>query len=201
MKQPMLYMIAGPNGAGKTTAAMELLPRFLSIHEFVNADEIARGLNPLDPSGQNVAAGRLMLNRIDDLIVSGKNFAFETTGASRAFAEKMKNAKNAGYRLGLLYLWLPSAEFAKHRVRLRVRQGGHSIPDHDIERRFGRSLCNLIHLYLPLVDEANIYDSSSSGMNTYKLIAGKIGANWAVIQSALWTTIEQAAGESALDKH
>ncbi len=96
MTQPILYMIAGPNGAGKTTAALKLLPQFLSVYEFVNADEIARGLNPLNPQGQVISAGRLLLQRMDDLIASGKSFAFESTGASHIFAEKLQQARAAG---------------------------------------------------------------------------------------------------------
>ncbi len=195
MTQPQLYMIAGPNGAGKTTAAMTLLPDFLSVHEFVNADEIARGLNPLEPEGQPVAAGRIMLERIDALIKERKNFAFETTAASRIFASKLKQAKASGYRTGLIYLWLPNVDVAKNRVRQRVAHGGHNIPDHDLERRFARSLRNLVHLYLPMVDEANVYDSSGPGTSAQDLIAGKIDARWNVVKTSVWASIEQTAKE------
>jgi predicted ABC-type ATPase len=90
LSQPVIYMIAGPNGAGKTTTAMRLLPEFLSIHRFANADEIARGLNPLDPAGQAIAAGRIMLELMHDLIEQRESFAFETTGASRSFVRLLK---------------------------------------------------------------------------------------------------------------
>ncbi|MDR3423748.1 MAG: AAA family ATPase [Alphaproteobacteria bacterium] len=194
MTQPTVYMIAGPNGAGKTTAAMTLLPNFLSVHEFVNADEIARGLNPLNPDGQAVPAGRLMLQRIDDLIASGKSFAFETTGASRVFAEKLRQAKSAGSRLSLVYLWLPNAELAKTRVRLRVAQGGHDIPGKDIERRYGRGLKNLVDVYLPLVDEAYVYDNSASATDIQDLIAKKIDTTWAVVQDSKWQIMLKNGG-------
>lgn len=177
MTQPLLYMIAGPNGAGKTTAALTLLPEFLSVHEFVNADEIAKGLNPLNPYGQPVAAGRVMLQRIDDLIGEKKSFAFESTGSSLVFADKMKEARGSGYRLGLIYLWLPSAEMAKERVRMRVRQGGHDVPEKDIDRRYVRSLKNFLEVYLPIVDDAVIYDSSHTGTDEQDIIAAQHGAD------------------------
>ena len=191
MTQPTVYMIAGPNGAGKTTAALKILPNFLSIHEFVNADEIARGLNPLNPDGQAVAAGRLMLGRMDGLISSGKSFAFETTGASHVFAEKLKRAKEAGYRVGLIYLWLPSAELSKIRVRLRVEQGGHDIPTETIERRYGRGLKNLINVYLPLADEVNIITSISPVTAEIEFIAQKQGANWIIYRPVEWAVIQR----------
>lgn len=197
---PVLYMIAGPNGAGKTTTAMRLLPEFLSVFEFVNADEIARGLNPLDSTSQSVAAGRIMLERMDALAKAKKSFAFETTGASHAFASKMEAAKQAGYRLGLLYLWLPSVDMAKKRVKRRVELGGHDIPVADIERRYGRSLRNLLKLYLPLVDEANIYDSTKPTTRAQDLIAGKLGDRWRVAQPALWAMIERGAEEAEHDR-
>ena len=116
-------MIAGPNGAGKTTTAMRLLPEFLSINRFVNADEIARGLNPLDPAGQAMAAGRIMLDLMKQLIARRESFAFETTGASRSFIRLLGQAKDLGYDLRLIFLWLPNAELAVERVASRVMQG------------------------------------------------------------------------------
>ena len=195
MTKPTVYMIAGPNGAGKTTAAMALLPDFLSIHEFVNADEIARGLNPLDPYGQPVAAGRVMLERIDELISEGKSFAFETTGASRVFAERLQKARDAGYRLGIIYLWLPNVETAKQRVALRVAQGGHNVPERDVERRFGRSLQNLIRLYLPLMDQVDLFDCRALEDSSRRVIAEKHGKKLQVYNSAIWRDIERIAAE------
>ncbi len=186
-------MIAGPNGAGKTTAALSLLPDFLSVYEFVNADEIAKGLNPLNPYGQPIAAGRVMLQRIDELIVEKKSFAFEATGSGLMFTEKMKEAKKEGYRLGLLYLWLPNATMAKDRVRLRVAQGGHDVPAADIERRYKRSLVNLVNLYLPLVDECSIFDSTLPMTDISQLIAQKFDIEWKVYISEVWNEILKTA--------
>lgn len=164
-------MIAGPNGAGKTTAAMTLLPQFLNIHEFVNADEIARGLNPLNLEGQAIAAGKIMLSRIAQLIESGKSFGFESTGAGITHKDTLLRCKAAGYETALAFLWLPSAEMAIRRVKYRVQSGGHTIPEDTIRRRYHNGLKHLVSDYLPLVDRAVIYDNSqASGMH---LIAEK----------------------------
>ena len=71
-----LYIIAGCNGAGKTTASFSILPEILNCKEFINADEIAKGLSPFQPETVAINAGKIMINRIDDLILSEVNFAF-----------------------------------------------------------------------------------------------------------------------------
>ena len=80
-----LYIIAGPNGAGKTTAAMTVLPEALHVIEFVNADEIARGLSPLNPAGMAIEAGKIMLRRIKQLADDNEDFSIETTLASKSY--------------------------------------------------------------------------------------------------------------------
>ena len=199
MTQPNLYMVAGPNGTGKTTSAMKLLPNNLSIYEFVNADEIARGLNPLNRDGQAIPAGRLMLERIDDLIKTKKNFAFETTGSSKIFAEKLKHAKAEGYFVGLVYLWLPSADMAKERVRLRTIQGGHNIPVEIIERRYNRGLSNLINLYIPIVDHVVVFDSTMPLTEVPEIIAEKSNNKWHISKTAVWEQIVRTAKEDEHD--
>ena len=138
-----LVVIGGPNGAGKTTAAYDLLPQSLPIRQFVNADEIARGLSPFDPEGSAVAAGRLMLHRMRSLVELGENFAFETTCASRGHPRLLRTARELGYRVTLLFLWLPSPEAAVERVSHRVRQGGHRIPAAVVHRKYWVGLRNM----------------------------------------------------------
>lgn len=133
--KPSVIMIAGPNGAGKTTAAMTLLPDFLHMREFVNADEIARGLSPLNASSVAIEAGRLMLKRLHTLIEQRKHFAFETTGAGQGHIRTLERCRDAGYEISLAFLYLLSAEVAIDRVKLRVSQGGHDVPQPDIIRR------------------------------------------------------------------
>jgi predicted ABC-type ATPase len=158
-----VVMIGGPNGAGKTTTATTMLPKELRIREFVNADEIARGLSPFNPEGSARAAGRLMIKRIDELISREESFAFETTCSGRAHAQTLSRCRKAGYRLTLIFLWLPSAKEAVKRVARRVAQGGHQLPKDVVIRRYAGGLKNLQRLYLPIADIAYIYDNSDEG--------------------------------------
>src|SRR5882724_2526619 len=180
-------MLGGPNGAGKTTAAASLLPGALGIREFVNADEIARGLSPFNPEGTAIAAGRLMIERIQALARAGESFAFETTCAGRGHARLLRMCRDAGYRLNLVFLWLPSAEVALARVAQRVREGGHGIPDDVVVRRYAAGLRNMRRLYFPMVDGGLIYDNSGAGR---VLIAERgLDASFVVRDPARWTLI------------
>lgn len=161
MQEKNLYIIAGCNGVGKTTASFTILPEFLDCQEFVNADEIARGLSPFQPEKVAVEAGRIMLNRVSDLLARGETFAIETTLATKVYQQKIKLAQQQGYTITLLYFWLSSPELAQARVETRVREGGHYIAPEVIERRYWQGLRLLFDAYLPLVDEAWLYDNSS----------------------------------------
>jgi predicted ABC-type ATPase len=189
MKEAVI--IGGPNGAGKTTSAFKLLPRTLHVVEFVNADEIARGLSPFDPESVALAAGRLMLDRIHELIEAGQSFALETTCASRSHARLMRILQAAGYRTTLLFLWLPSPKVAVARVARRVRAGGHRIPEDVIHRRFWAGLRNMRHLYLPLADVAAIYDNSDNGQ--VRIAHRDEGTELVVRDRARWKRILEAS--------
>ena len=158
---PNLYMIAGPNGAGKTTSAYTLLPS-LHIIEFVNADNIARGISPYNPEDVAIQAGRVMLQRIDELVKDGKDFALETTLSTLSYKGLINNCKEKGYDIVLIYVWLTSPELAKQRVQERVARGGHNIPQETIERRYHKGIINLKKIFLPLCDTWLIVDNSSS---------------------------------------
>ena len=169
MDVPTLYIIAGCNGAGKTTASMNILPEILNCRIFVNADEIAKGLNPLDPTSVNIEAGKLMLDRIENLLVQRKTFAIETTLATKSYVNLVSNAKGKDYRVVLLYFWLESPNYAKKRVKMRVKEGGHDIPEEVIERRYWRGLTNFFELFSPIVDWWALYDNNKDT----KIIADK----------------------------
>jgi predicted ABC-type ATPase len=111
-----IIILAGPNGAGKTTAAPVLLPQELGIREFVNADEIARGLSPFNAEGAALAAGRFMIERMRYLVRKEQSFAFETTCSGRAHASWLRECKAKSWRVTLLFLWLPSPQAALDRV-------------------------------------------------------------------------------------
>jgi len=129
--EPLLIVLGGPNGAGKTTAAMTVLPEALRCLEFLNADEIARGLSPLNPGSVRIQASRLMLGRAEQLLSRRVSFAFESTLAAQTPRRLIQRAKATGYRIILLYFWLSSPELALKRVAERVDAGGHDIPEPD----------------------------------------------------------------------
>ncbi len=160
MDDKKLYIIAGCNGAGKTTASFTILPEILDCKEFVNADEIAKGLSPFQPEKVSFEAGRIMLNRINELFLENESFAFETTLSTRSYKNKIVAAKENGYRVTLLFFWLQNIELAKERVKIRVSEGGHNIEPEVIERRYIKGIKNLFDIYLPIVDGALIFDNS-----------------------------------------
>ena len=157
---PNLYIIAGCNGAGKTTASFTVLPEMLDCDEFINADEIARGISPLNPEKASIEAGRFMLTKIDKLINSKKDFAFETTLATKSYTKTIQKAKEREYQTTLVFFWLDSVDLAIERVRTRVLEGGHNIPEPVIIRRYNSGLSNLFNLYLPICDYWMIFDNS-----------------------------------------
>jgi predicted ABC-type ATPase len=185
-----IVIIGGPNGAGKTTAAQVMVPQSLKIHEFVNADEIARGLSPFDPEHAALAAGRLMLERIRELIKNRQSFAFETTCAGRTHLPMLRRCRADRWRVTLVYLWLPSPQAALDRGARRVREGGHNIPSDVVVRPYWAGLSNLRLLYLPLADVAVIYDNSDGRGS---LIAERSGTYSLVIHDTdRWAAIERA---------
>ena len=155
-----LYIIAGCNGAGKTTASFTILPKILGCKEFINADEIAKGLSPFQPESVAVQAGRIMLARMDELLQKGETFAFETTLATKSYKQKIEWAQANGYEVTLLFFWLDSPNMAKKRVAQRVTEGGHSIPSETIERRYHNGIANLFAIYIDMVDICYIFDNS-----------------------------------------
>ena len=157
-----LYIIAGCNGAGKTTASYSVLPDILECREFVNADEIAKGLSPFNPSSVAIQAGRLMLHRIDELLLSGVSFSVETTLSTRSYLSLIRQAQDKGYTVNLIYFWLNSPELAIERVKQRVSNGGHDIPPLIVRRRYKAGLNNLFKIYMSCVDYWMLADNSNT---------------------------------------
>ena len=159
---PSLYIIGGPNGAGKTTLARTLLPEYLKVVNFVNADSIAGGLSAYDPESVAMEAGRIMLRRIHELADAKQDFAFETTLASKYFIQFVQDARRNGYSVTLIYVWLKSVNLALRRIRHRVAQGGHDVPKDVVSRRYDRGMANLRSSYVPLADVWYVFDNSAS---------------------------------------
>jgi predicted ABC-type ATPase len=186
-----LFIIAGPNGAGKTTASYTVLPEMLDCREFVNADEIARGLSPFQSDKASIDAGRLMLQRIKELIKHRIDFAFETTLSSRSYVKTIIEAKKYDYFITLVYFWLSSPDLAIERVKNRVKEGGHNIAVYVIKRRYLSGVKNLFNLYFPISDYWIIIDNSE---NPFKLIAeGNAMKDKQISDNNTWTKIIQLA--------
>jgi predicted ABC-type ATPase len=166
-----LYIVAGCNGAGKTTASFTILPEMLDCYEFVNADEIAKGLSPFQPEKSAIEAGKIMLRRIEYLLSENSSFAFETTLSTKTHKNTILKAQAAEYNVTLLFFWLQTIELAKERVQKRVSEGGHDIEQRIIERRYLSGIRNLFDIYLPIADEVLIFDNSEG---KHELIAKKI---------------------------
>ena len=157
-----LYIISGCNGAGKTTASYTVLPDVLECKEFVNADEIARGLSPFNPESMAIEAGRLMLQRINELLRNQQNFSIETTLATRSYTRLVHRAQEQGYKVNLIYFWLSSPDLAIQRVAQRVRNGGHDIPKEVVLRRYQAGIDNFFNIYMPCVDYWLLADNSET---------------------------------------
>ncbi|MBM4019024.1 MAG: Zeta toxin family protein [Planctomycetes bacterium] len=184
---PGVVVLAGPNGAGKTTAAPLLLRGALGVSEFVNADVIAHGLSGFEPEGAALAAGRVMLARLRDLAHRRESFAFESTLASRLLVRWLARLIESGYAFHLVFLWLPSPDFAVARVAERVRMGGHAVPEQTIRRRYDAGLRNFFRLYRPLASTWRLHDNSRAAP---RLVAeGKALTTAYVADEATWGRI------------
>lgn len=190
---PTVYVIAGPNGAGKTTFASQFLPHQVQCSEFLNADLIAAGLSPFSSDRDDLQAGKLMLERVDELTHRRADFAIETTLSGRSYINRLTQMRAIGYRIWLFYLWLPTAEYAVARVANRVQQGGHNIPPDTIRRRYAAGLDNLFKLYRPLADVFWLYNAYSMPPEE---IAQVINGRWLVQQPDLYKAFESMATTS-----
>lgn len=183
---PRVVIFAGPNGAGKSTHADAIL-QAMGISTFVNADYIARGLAGTNTEAVNIAAGRIMLRRLNNLAAAHQDFAFESTLSSRSFAPFLRRLKTAGYRVAIYYFSLDNAQLAVRRVKLRVSLGGHDVPADIVRRRFARSRANFFALYAPLADDWALFDNSHAG--EARLVAESSQQQLQIKDTATWTRI------------
>jgi predicted ABC-type ATPase len=188
---PNVVILAGPNGAGKTSAAPVLLRDRLEVTEFVNADVIARGLSGFSAESVAVEAGRVMLRRLDELAMARIDFAFESTLSGTSFLRSIDRWRANAYIIRVVYLWLSSPDAAIRRVRRRVQQGGHSVPEDVIRRRYERSMANFASLYRTAADEWQLYDNTETPVP--RLLARGDRDRAEVIEQGGWLAFERAA--------
>ena len=186
---PSVVILAGPNGAGKSTAAPALLQGALAVDEFVNADVIARGLSAFEPDRVAIAAGRIMLARLDELAAQRVDFAFETTLATRSFAPWLLGLTLSGYDVHLFFLWLSSADLAVARVADRVRAGGHHVPEAVVRRRYSAGIRNFVRLYQGLAATWAVYNASGAppALGAEGLASETIG----VYDKSVWQAVQR----------
>ena len=161
-RRPRCIVIAGPNGAGKTTFAKAYLVQDAGIENFINADSIAAGLSPLRPERAAQAAGRLLLQELDRLTEARESFALESTLSGLTYVDRLKRLRVEGFFVEIIFLRLKSPELAIKRVALRVKQGGHHVPEDDVRRRYARGLHNFDVFYKPLAHRWSLYENSGT---------------------------------------
>ena len=157
-KQPVCYIVAGPDGAGKTTFALQYLPKIVSCKNFINADEIAKGVSPLNFEAGLLQASKIFLQSLDQKLESKETFAFETTLSGRSYLTQIPQWQQDGWKVVLIYLYIPSAEFSAFRVQQRFEQGGHNVPAETIVRRYPRSIKTLF-LYSEVCDQTFCFNN------------------------------------------
>lgn len=188
---PNVIVIAGANGAGKSTLAPFLLRDTFNVTAYVNADTIAAGLSAFAPEKSAFEAGRIMLARLNELAEHQTDFAFETTLASKFYANWLKKRQSEGYRFHLVFLYLPNAGLAVERVKSRVNLGGHTIPETVIHRRYTAGLKNFFRLYQPIADNWLFYEASHT---PFLIASGAKTANIKVFEADLWKEIRKTNG-------
>jgi predicted ABC-type ATPase len=188
-----LFIIAGCNGAGKTTASFTILPEILNCKEFVNADEIAKGVSPFQPESVSFQAGRIMIERINELLNNKVDFAFETTLTTLSYLQTIKVAKENGYKINLIYFWLNDVKLALERVKIRVSEGGHNIPEETIRRRYFKGIYNLTKKFINVCDYWIIINNSEKPFNFVAEGYGNDELN--IYDELIWQQIKKQANE------
>lgn len=181
MSNPMFTIIAGVNGSGKTTFALD----YIKDRVFINADLIATGLSPNNPDLSQFAAGKLMLEKINECIKTRESFAIETTLASKNYLKIIDRLKKDNWNVEMLYLYLPNTELSVQRVEERVKSGGHNIKLEDIERRYDRSISHLINEYFDVINNIDCFDNENSS----DVIFSKDGNQVAVYNEKIYNDI------------
>jgi len=157
---PTLWIIGGPDGVGKTTYALAHLRRVAGTIHLVNADELARGVSPLDPAAAGLDAARLVFQRARHHMARAETFAIESTLSGRTHLRLIAEARAAGFVVALLYFWVPDREVTLARIARRVAEGGHDVARADVERRWPRSMAGFARV-AAVADLWRLFDATT----------------------------------------
>lgn len=182
-----MYIIAGPNGSGKSTFAQEFIQEKNLI--FVNADIIAQELHPSHLSPRVMfEAGKIFFQRINQLIDEKSPFVIETTLSGRYTTKIIEKLRQEGYRVKMVYIFVETHLLSIERIKIRVLNGGHHVPDDDVIRRFARSKINFWNIYRTMVDSWEIYDNS--GKVFLPVCIGK-GLDYIILDHEMFETFRE----------
>ena len=154
-KSKTLYIIAGANGSGKSTLAEVLLKE--KELEFLNADEIAKEIAPDAINRVSVSAGKEYFRRLSQFFKDEKSFAVESTLSGNNIIRIINQAKKQNYKIILVYSFLQNCTNCIERVKFRVQNGGHNVPEEDIIRRYYKSIVKFWDEYRLIVDEWSLF--------------------------------------------
>lgn len=154
-KEKILYIIAGANGSGKSTLAKVLLKK--DLLEFLNADEIAKEIAPNAIDSVPISAGKEYFKRLSQFLKEEKSFAVESTLSGNNTIKIIKQAKKQNYKIIIIYSFLKNCINCIERVKIRVQNGGHNVPEEDIIRRYYKSIVNFYDKYRLLADEWSLF--------------------------------------------
>jgi predicted ABC-type ATPase len=160
MSRPQLIMIAGPNGAGKSTITARLRENGFLPSNYINPDEIVLGMTDIaEPIERVYAAAREADRQREELLLARASMAFETVMSHPSKIEFAIAARDAGYRVTLIFVGVASSEISVRRVSQRVANGGHDVPRQKIIDRYHRVM-SLLPQAIRSVDRALLFDNS-----------------------------------------
>jgi len=184
---PNLVIVAGPNGAGKSTIA-DFLTANRSISRYINADVIARGMAAGEADGSDIGAGRVLLKLVKEAVSKRESFAFESTMSGLLWKNLIQEAQNIGYEVTICYVAVSSEDISLERIRQRVKEGGHNIPQDTVKRRYKKSLSRFLNSYRHKVDHWCFFDNSGRDA---MMIAACTKSNELIFEPEIWREYER----------
>jgi len=191
IRVPQLLIVGGPNGSGKTTVALQYANQY--HWPYVGADAIAAVLRPDQPMAARIAASRKYIEALEENVFQKVSFICESTLSGLTTRRIITSAHEAGFMIGLSFVFVESVDVCLARVAQRVRNGGHDVSSADIRRRFSRSIRNFWEIYRALADHwAILYN----GMATVQDVAAGSGERTTIREPTLFSTFMSLVSES-----